>query len=85
MPLSAQLEHSPDRQFRPRAQRLGQSDFRRQISQGVEGFFQRIHFHEPAFGAGAVFRRSRNEIFARDFATEPVEHAGFGDYDDVFC
>src|SRR5436189_131705 len=49
----------------------------------IKGFLQSIHFHEPAFGAGAMFRRAGNEILARNFPTQAVKHAGFGHDDDI--
>ena len=32
-----------------------------------------------------MLRRSGNEVLARNFAAEAVEHTGFGDNDDIFC
>src|SRR5438034_7021465 len=80
---AAEFEHAPDWQFRAGTQRLGQNDFGLEIAQCVECFLQSIHFHEPAFGAGAMFRRAGDKIFARNFATQAVKHSCLGHDDDI--
>lgn len=54
------------------------------IKAGVE-FFEGIHLHVAAVGAGAVIGWSGDEVFFRDLFLNAVKHAGLGDDDDVFC
>ena len=79
--LFAQLEHSEDWRFGALANGFRQSDLRLHVKQRVVGFFQRVHFHEPALAAKAIVGRARYESLAWNLLFQPVQHARFGDND----
>src|SRR5262249_8492386 len=62
-----QLEHAQNRDLCAFADRFGQSDFGLHAQQGVVGFLERVHFHEPAFAAKTVIRRAGNKCLVRYF------------------
>lgn len=47
-------------------------------------FRKSVHLHVAAVGTGTVVGRAGDEVLIRGFLTEAVEHATFGDDDDVF-
>src|SRR5678815_2860236 len=80
--LAAQFEHPQDWRFSAFAQLLGENNFGIEIEECGMCLFERVHFHEPALGAGAPVGRTRDEELARYFLFQPMQHAGFCDDDD---
>lgn len=78
----APIEHSFQRNVGAGTQFLVHHDFRRHVAQAIAQIFQRVHFHEFAFVAGADGGRSRDELFSGNFVAQTRDHVGFRDDDE---
>jgi len=78
------LKHPEQRGFGAFADGFFHFDARLEGVEAVAKFLQGVHFHVPAIGAGAAIGGAGDEVFVRAFLAQPVEHAAFGDDDDVF-
>ena len=81
--LPAPFEHTEERYFGALAEGSGHFEAWLQSIEAAVEFFQRIHFHEAAIGAGAAVGGAGDECFVGQFPAQAVEHAAFGDDDEA--